>query len=260
HRRSDALFHDQGAPGRARHAQGSWRTASGACRIRPVAGGAAGHDRRSGRARPRARPQARACPCRAYRRGFPLDPGPGQRCNARHVHGRERGQPSHRAEGRDRPGAAMTTNPVLVRTRSVSKTFRTGTIEAEALRDVSIDLHAGELVLLMGPSGSGKTTLLYILSGLLRPTAGDVELCGTPITRLSEKDASEVRRRHVGFVFQTYNLFPALSAIDNVGEVLVMKDTPRSQAQARAAEILTRVGLEARLHHRPGELSGGERQ
>ncbi|HKA46223.1 MAG TPA: ABC transporter ATP-binding protein [Burkholderiales bacterium] len=154
----------------------------------------------------------------------------------------------------------MTTNPVLVRTRSVSKTFRTGTIEAEALRDVSIDLHAGELVLLMGPSGSGKTTLLYILSGLLRPTAGDVELCGTPITRLSEKDASEVRRRHVGFVFQTYNLFPALSAIDNVGEVLVMKDTPRSQAQARAAEILTRVGLEARLHHRPGELSGGERQ
>jgi len=154
----------------------------------------------------------------------------------------------------------MTTNSVLVRTRGVSKTFRTGTIEAEALRDVSIDLHAGELVLLMGPSGSGKTTLLYILSGLLRPTAGDVELCGAPITRLSEKDASEVRRRHVGFVFQTYNLFPALSAIDNVGEVLVMKGTPRNQAQTRAAEILTRVGLEARLHHRPGELSGGERQ
>src|SRR5262249_47154352 len=153
-----------------------------------------------------------------------------------------------------------TTNPVLVRTRSVSKTFRTGTIEAEALRDVSIDLHAGELVLLMGPSGSGKTTLLYILSGLLRPTAGEVELFGTPITRLSEKESSEVRRRHVGFVFQTYNLFPALSAIDNVGEVLVMKGTPRSQAQARAAEILTRVGLGARLRHRPGELSGGERQ
>ena len=81
----------------------------------------------------------------------------------------------------------MTAGPILVRARQVSKTFRTGTIEAEALHDVSIELRAGELTLLMGPSGSGKTTLLYVVSGLLRPTSGEVELCGTPITRLPEK-------------------------------------------------------------------------
>jgi ABC-type lipoprotein export system ATPase subunit len=154
----------------------------------------------------------------------------------------------------------MTAKPVLVRTQNVSKTFRSGSIEAEALYDVSIELRAGELALLMGPSGSGKTTLLYILSGLLRPTAGHVELCGVPITRLPEKSSVEVRRKHVGFIFQTYNLFPALSAVDNVGEVLAMKGMPRGEARVRAADILTKMGLGDRLHHRPGELSGGQRQ
>ena len=154
----------------------------------------------------------------------------------------------------------MTENAILVRTRNVSKTFRSGRIEAAALHEVSIELHTGELVLLMGPSGSGKTTLLYILSGLLRPTTGDVELCGAPITHLPEKSSAEVRRKHVGFIFQTYNLFPALTALDNVSEVLVMKGMRRVQAQARARDILSQVGLGDRLRHRPGELSGGERQ
>ena len=154
----------------------------------------------------------------------------------------------------------MTAGAVLVRTRNVSKTFGTGTIAAKALYEVSIELRAGELALLMGPSGSGKTTLLYVLSGLLRPTSGEVELCGVPITRLPEENSAQARRRHVGFIFQTYNLFPALTALDNVGEVLVMKGTPRAQARARAADMLARVGLGDRLLHKPGELSGGQRQ
>jgi len=154
----------------------------------------------------------------------------------------------------------MSVNPVLVRARNVSKTFRSGSIEAEALHDVSIELRAGELALLMGPSGSGKTTLLYILSGLLRPTAGEVELCGVPITRRPEKSSAEVRRAHVGFIFQSYNLFPALSALDNVAEVLAMKGMYRPQARARAADVLATMGLADRLRSRPGELSGGERQ
>jgi putative ABC transport system ATP-binding protein len=112
----------------------------------------------------------------------------------------------------------------------------------------------------MGPSGSGKTTLLCLLSGLLRPTTGDVELCDVPISRLPDRAAAEVRRRGVGFVFQTYNLFPALSALDNVAEVLALKGMPRTQALAAARAALRQVGLGHRLAHRPGELSGGERQ
>jgi len=149
---------------------------------------------------------------------------------------------------------------VLVRASSVSKTYASGKLEATVLRGVTLTLHAGELALLMGPSGSGKTTLLCVLSGLLRPTSGEVELCGAPITRLPDRAAAEVRRRGVGFVFQTYNLFPALTALDNVAEVLALKGMARAQSIAVASAALERVGLGLRLHHRPGELSGGERQ
>jgi len=149
---------------------------------------------------------------------------------------------------------------VLARAREVSKTFRSGTIEATVLRDVTLEVRAGEFVLLMGPSGSGKTTLLCVLSGLLRPTGGDVDLCGVPISRLPERAAGEVRRHKVGFVFQSYNLFPALSALDNVAEVLALKGMERKQARSVAGRSLAEVGLASRLEHRPGELSGGERQ
>jgi putative ABC transport system ATP-binding protein len=149
---------------------------------------------------------------------------------------------------------------VLVRARGVGKTFRIGTTDNSVLRDIDLELRAGELALLMGPSGSGKSTLLCILSGLLRPSAGDVELCGVPISRLPEREGAEVRRSKVGFVFQTYNLFAALSALDNVAEVLALKGMPRAEAREVASATLARVGLGARLAHRPGELSGGERQ
>jgi putative ABC transport system ATP-binding protein len=149
---------------------------------------------------------------------------------------------------------------VLVRARGLTKTYRMGEVETTVLRDVTLDVRAGELALLMGPSGSGKTTLLCLLSGLLRPTAGEVELCGVPITGLSQRHAAEVRRRSVGFVFQSYNLFPALSALDNVAEVLALKGMPLAAAREVATESLARVGLKDRLRHLPGELSGGERQ
>jgi putative ABC transport system ATP-binding protein len=149
---------------------------------------------------------------------------------------------------------------ILVKARELTKTYRMGHAETRVLRGVSLDLRAGELALLMGPSGSGKTTLLCILSGMLSPTSGEVELCGVPITRLPERHAAEVRRARLGFVFQTYNLFPALTALDNVAEVLQLKGMQRADARQTAIDALTRVGLDDRLGHRPGELSGGERQ
>lgn len=160
----------------------------------------------------------------------------------------------------DTTQAADPEDRVLARALGVSKTFRSGSIEVSVLSEVTLEVRTGELVLLMGPSGSGKTTLLCVLSGLLRPSAGDVDLCGVPISRLPERAAAEVRRRSVGFVFQTYNLFPALTALDNVAEVLTLKGMAREQARAVAGGSLAGVGLGARLDHRPDELSGGERQ
>ena len=154
----------------------------------------------------------------------------------------------------------MTDRPVLVRAVDVSKRYVSGQFETAALHSISIELRGGEFTLLMGPSGSGKTTLLYVLSGLLRPTSGRVELCGVPVSERSGSDAAEVRRKGVGFIFQSYNLFPALTALDNVAEVLHLKGMTRTQAREAATQVLTQVGLADRLHHRPSELSGGQRQ
>jgi putative ABC transport system ATP-binding protein len=157
-------------------------------------------------------------------------------------------------------GAAAGGGRELVRAQGLSKTFGSGALAATVLRDVSLQVRAGEFALLMGPSGSGKTTLLCLLSGLLRPSAGSVTLCGATITSISERETAEVRRRHLGFIFQSYNLFPALSALDNVAEVLSLKGMPRDRARALATEALQRVGLGQRLEQRPADLSGGERQ
>lgn len=149
---------------------------------------------------------------------------------------------------------------VLLGVRGVRKTYGEGAVATVALRDVSLEVHAGELTLLMGPSGSGKTTLISILAGLMRPSAGTVELCSAPITEMTEAAVASVRRKNLGFVFQNYNLFPALTAQDNVAVVLRMKGLAPADARRAAAETLVRVGLSDRLHHKPGELSGGQKQ
>lgn len=149
---------------------------------------------------------------------------------------------------------------ILVRTEGVTKVYGKGALATPVLHGVTMEMRAGELVLLMGPSGSGKTTLISILAGLLRATTGEVELCGKRISGLAEREVTRVRRDHLGFIFQTYNLFPALTALDNVAEVLRLKGEPAGAARDRASQALERVGLGDRMHHRPSELSGGQKQ
>lgn len=148
----------------------------------------------------------------------------------------------------------------LVRAKDVTRSYGEGDLAVPVLHGINLEIRAGELSLLMGPSGSGKTTLLSILAGLLRPTTGDVELCGVPISSLPDAEAARVRRRNLGFVFQTYNLFPALTALDNVAEVLALQGRSIGEARDMAKRALEHVGLATRLHHRPGELSGGQKQ
>lgn len=154
----------------------------------------------------------------------------------------------------------MNTEPLLEASQ-VCKEVVSGGNTLRILEEASFQLFAGELVLLVGPSGSGKTTFLSVLAGLLPPTSGQVDLCGCRISGAPGARRTAVRRSHVGFVFQTYNLFPALTAVENVAEVIVMKErVKRREAHDRATEMLRHLGLEGRLGERPHRLSGGEQQ
>ena len=139
--------------------------------------------------------------------------------------------------------------------RGLSKVYRTGAVEVQALRGVDVTIREGELVVLLGPSGSGKSTLLNILGGLDRATSGSVHFRNLEVTALDEAGLTRYRREHVGFVFQFYNLVPALTARENVALVTEITTNPMTPEAA-----LERVGLEARMDHFPAELSGGEQQ
>lgn len=154
----------------------------------------------------------------------------------------------------------MSVSRCLVRASGLHKSFGKGELAVPVLRGVDIQVNAGELALVMGPSGSGKTTLISILAGLLRSSGGEVELCGNRISEMSERAVTEIRRQHLGFVFQSYNLFPALTALDNVAEVLRLKGLSGRVAREQAETALAAVGLGDRLTHRPGALSGGQKQ
>jgi len=151
----------------------------------------------------------------------------------------------------------METKAVL-RARAIGKTVKSGEDDLVILREIGFDVASGEAVAIVGASGSGKSTLLAILAGLDTPTTGTVELDGVDIFGLDEDSRAELRGRSVGFVFQSFQLLPALSALENV--MLPLELAGREDAEAEARSILQRVGLGARLGHYPKHLSGGEQQ
>ena len=149
----------------------------------------------------------------------------------------------------------MTTPSIVL--RSVTKTYRRGERRISALQDVSFEMSQGELALLVGPSGSGKTTLLNLIAALDRPDCGEIIVGGAEITGLSRSSAALYRNEQVGFIFQSYNLLPQLTALENI----LLPMLPKRQADyCRAGELLDAVGLSDRGGHRPSELSGGEQQ
>ncbi|OYT52830.1 MAG: macrolide ABC transporter ATP-binding protein [Desulfurococcales archaeon ex4484_217_2] len=143
---------------------------------------------------------------------------------------------------------------------SVTKIYGKGRLAVKALDEVSFNVRRGEFLVIMGPSGSGKTTLLNILGLLDKPTQGKVFFLGKDVSRLNDAEASKIRAKHIGFVFQTFNLIPWLTALENVEIALAIAGYPFYKRKRRARELLEAVGLGGRLHHRPTELSGGEQQ
>ena len=144
--------------------------------------------------------------------------------------------------------------------RSLTKIFGSGPSAVSALRGVNFEARYGEITLLVGPSGCGKTTLLSVIAGLLNRTSGNIDVLGQDLDRLSGSQAVVFRRENLGFVFQQYNLLPALSAAENAAVPLLAAGWKRRTAVARAAELLERLGLEGRIDAKPRELSGGQQQ
>jgi putative ABC transport system ATP-binding protein len=148
----------------------------------------------------------------------------------------------------------------IVTVSKVSKSYTRGKQEVVVLRDLDLQIEAGDFVALMGPSGSGKTTLLNLIGGLDQPTSGSINVAGRQLESLRPKELARWRAEHIGFVFQFYNLLPVLTAQRNVELPLLLTRLNRSQRQKNAATALQIVGLSDRASHKPGELSGGQQQ
>ncbi|GAA4223558.1 ABC transporter ATP-binding protein [Actinomadura meridiana] len=150
--------------------------------------------------------------------------------------------------------------PSALEAVDVTRTYRMEGVDVTALHGVSLRIDDGEFAAILGPSGSGKSTLMHLLGCLDRPTTGTLRISGRDVSKLSDGELAELRNAHVGFVFQSFHLLARTSARDNVALPLVYRGVSRTERRRRAAEALTTVGLEHRLGHRPGQLSGGEQQ
>jgi putative ABC transport system ATP-binding protein len=149
---------------------------------------------------------------------------------------------------------------VIIQAQQVKKVYRNGLLHVEALNGINMQVEEGEMVAIMGPSGCGKTTLLNCLSGLDTIDEGNVFIKGDNLRDLSDNERTAYRARHMGFIFQDFNLLPVLSAVENVELPMLVSRVPGKKARKRALEMLDRVGLSDRARHRPAELSGGQRQ
>src|SRR5580704_15069883 len=156
----------------------------------------------------------------------------------------------------DTPATAPAGVPVAA--RAVTRRYGDGATAVQALRGADLEVRAGELVAVMGPSGSGKSTLMHLLAGLDKPTSGTVTIAGTELSALDDGDLTRLRRAHIGFIFQFFNLLPMLSAEENV--VLPLSIAGEKPDEKWVRELMTKVGLAERRGHRPSELSGGEQQ
>ena len=148
----------------------------------------------------------------------------------------------------------------MIHARDLRKTYHVGDQMVQALDGLDLDIHANEYVALMGPSGSGKSTLMNMLGCLDSPTSGKYILNGQDVSRLDDDALADIRNREIGFVFQTFNLLPRYTAVENVALPMIYGGFSKAERDARAREVLTQVGLGDRMDHKPNELSGGQRQ
>ncbi len=148
----------------------------------------------------------------------------------------------------------------MLEIKEVAKIYELGENQVHSLDSVSLKIEKGEFLAIVGPSGSGKSTLLYTLGGLLTPTKGEVTIAGTELYKLKPSKRAEFRRENLGFIFQTFELLPYLTALENVMLPLHLAGLPSAEQEARAAQALDKVGLGKRASHKPSELSGGEQQ
>ncbi|MEX0735804.1 MAG: ABC transporter ATP-binding protein [Bacteroidota bacterium] len=148
----------------------------------------------------------------------------------------------------------------IIELQGITKTYKESSVPVHALRGIDLSIDKGEFAAIVGPSGSGKTTLLNIIGGLDRPTNGTVRIDGTDISTMKPEELIDFRLHHIGFVFQSYNLIPVLTAKENVEFVLLLQNVSRSERDQQAMDVLARVGLAERAGDRPSELSGGQQQ
>ena len=155
---------------------------------------------------------------------------------------------------------SVTTHEYIVRTRGLTKTYRMGDVEVSALNGVDLDIRRGEYLSIMGPSGSGKSTFFNMIGGLDKPTAGSCYINETDMAQLSAHELAWQRCRTIGYIFQTFNLIPVMTALENVTLPMIFAGATSVEMLERGRMLLELVGLEGRLHHKPSELSGGQQQ